>query len=225
MALQHQVEKDAKLFELMRKHLYTGVLCDTMDERNHREHAMDEGLRPIGPNKVIVGRAKTILAVDVYEVSEKPYELEIASVDSIKPGEVVIACTNGSRRTGFWGELLSSAAKARGATGAIIDGLVRDSERINELEFPVFARGFKPVDSRGRSRVIDYDCPVECGGVRVHPGDIIMADNDGVAVVPSSIAEDVIHEALDRAVRERDSKKALLAGGYLRDVYDRYGVL
>lgn len=97
---------------------------------------------------------------------------------------VVVVSTGSSRRNAPWGELLSTAAVARGARGAIVDGLVRDVRRIQEMRFPLFAAGFKPVDSKGRARVTAYGVPVECGGVLVRPGDLIFADLDGVGARP-----------------------------------------
>jgi len=120
---------------------------------------MHERIRPLDGSFVCAGRAKTILAVDVYQLSGDPYKMEIESVDSVRPDEVIVACTNNSIRTGFWGELLSTAAQTRGARGVIVDGLVRDVKKIVALGFPVFAAGIKPVDSKGRSIVLNYDCP------------------------------------------------------------------
>jgi regulator of RNase E activity RraA len=225
MASQVSKEEITEILELIEKKLYTAVLCDMMDEMGYREQAMDETIRPLDPSFVCAGIAKTILSVDVYHIPDDPYKMEIASVDSIRPGEVVVACTNNSRRTGFWGELLSTAAKAREARGAIIDGLVRDVKKILSLGFPVFARGIKPVDSKGRSIVIDYDCPVECGGVLVHPRDIIAADYDGVVVIPKDIAYEVVRKALEKVEKEDNSRRELSQGAYLRDVYKKYGVL
>jgi regulator of RNase E activity RraA len=138
---------------------------------------------------------------------------------------VVVISTGGSKRNAPWGELLSTAALARGARGAVVDGLVRDVRRIEELGFPVFAAGIKPVDSKGRGIVIDLNVPVECAGVLVHPGDLVVADFDGVVVVPSGIVDDVLRVAKDKAGRENHSRAELLQGAYLRDVFDKYGVL
>lgn len=216
---------DTALFDLMEAKLYTAALCDVMDEMGLRNQAMKETIRPLDPSFVCAGRAKTILAVDVYELPEDPYKSEIESVDSIKDNEIVVACTNNSRRTGFWGELLSTASMARGARGAVVDGLLRDAKKIIALGFPVFAVGIKPVDSRGRSVVWNYDCRIECGGVLVNPGDIIMADYDGVAVIPQQVADEVIKKALIRVNKENKTREELKAGAYLRDVYNKYGVL
>ena len=160
-------KNDREMFELMEAKLYTAACCDIMDGFNYRYQAMKPNIRPISEDMVVVGRAKTILTVDVYYICDNPYDKEIESIDSIREGEVVVACTNNSINNGVWGELLTTATKARGGRGAIIDGLARDVKKIKELGLPVFTAGYRPVDSRGRGLVIDYDCSVECGGVKV----------------------------------------------------------
>ncbi|MBB6735735.1 RraA family protein [Cohnella sp. CBP 2801] len=211
----------------MREKLYTGVICDTLDELGYRNQAMRENVRPLAPAVAdnVVGRAKTILAADVYYVNDNPYLLEIQAIDSIRPDELVVASTNGSVRNGIWGELLSTASKMRGAIGAIVDGLVRDTKKIAELGFPVYAAGVKPVDSRGRGMVVDYDCPIEAGGVAVAPGDVVFADCDGVAVIPATAFEQTVMLALEKAERENNTRTELLAGKLLREVFAKYGVL
>ncbi|MBM3738889.1 MAG: RraA family protein [Acidobacteria bacterium] len=91
--------------------------------------------------------------------------MEIEAIDSLLPGEVAVIGTQKSQRNAPWGESLSTAAKARGARGAVVDGLIRDVMKIEELGFPVFAAGIKPVDSMGRGIVTSYNVPVECGEV------------------------------------------------------------
>ncbi|WP_227013833.1 RraA family protein [Paenibacillus psychroresistens] len=217
---------DNELFELMQKQLYAAVICDSLDELGYRNQAMSEHIRPLEVGKqIVVGRAKTILAVDVYHIQDNPYEKEIEALDSVKPGEVVIAATNQSTRNGMWGELLSTACKMRGARGAIVDGLIRDTGKIIELGFPVYCTGFKPVDSKGRGIVIDYDIPVEAGGVLVYPGDVIFADRDGVAVIPNAVLEKVVEMAIAKVTGENNSRRELMDGKLLRDVYEKYGVL
>ena len=120
---------------------------------------------------MLVGRALTMQSIDVYEPEENVYEHEIAAVDSLKPGDVMVASTQQSTRTCLWGELLSTASVARGATGAIIDGYTRDVRLIEKMGFPMFSTGMYPVDSAGRGMVIGYNSTIDCGGVIVHPGD------------------------------------------------------
>jgi 4-hydroxy-4-methyl-2-oxoglutarate aldolase len=216
---------DEDLFQMMQEQLYSGVICDILDEVGFRNQAMREDIRPLVVDTVLVGRAKTILFSDVYYIQHNPYELEIKAIDSVKPGEVVVVSTNGSRRNGPWGELMSMASKMRGARGALIDGLIRDTKKIRELGFPVFCVGFKPVDSKGRGMVIDYDCPVEVGNVLVHPGDVIFADHDGVVVIPDQVLASTIEMALHKVQAENNTRNELRQGKLLSEVYEKYGVL
>ncbi len=216
---------DQDLYELATDKLYTAVVADALDQIGIRNQAMREYLRPVYPCSVFCGRARTIACSDVYHLPLEPYAMEIEALDSILPGEVVVVSTQQSKRNAPWGELLSTAAKARGAHGAVIDGLVRDVRKIEELGFPVLAAGIKPVDSMGRGIVTGYNVPVECGDVLVNPGDFVFADFDGVVVIPHANVEEVLQLALDKATRENSSRAELMKGAYLRDVYQKYGVL
>jgi regulator of RNase E activity RraA len=216
---------DLELFEHVENNLYTAVLSDALDEMGIRDRAMREFIRPLSPDYVFVGWARTILAMDLHHTSEDPYKLEIEAIDSLLPGEIAVVSTGHSLRNAPWGELLSTAAMARGARGAVVDGLVRDVKKIFALGFPVFATGIKPVDSRGRGEVVDYNVPVECGGVVVAPGDLIVADYDGVVAVPAKAVAEAVQLATEKVSRENDSRKELMDGAYLRDVYKKYGVL
>jgi 4-hydroxy-4-methyl-2-oxoglutarate aldolase len=218
-------QSDIELFTNIEKTLYTAVIADSLDELGYRHQAMREQLRPLSPDCCFAGWARTIACVDVYHVPEDPYAKEIEAVDSILSGEVVIVSTADSQRNAPWGELLSTAARARGARGAVIDGLVRDVRKIEALGFPVFARGIKPVDSRGRGLVIDYNVPVECGGIQVNPGDLVFADYDGIVVIPAEVVPEAIRLATEKVTRENHSRAELKRGSYLRDVYEKYGVL
>ena len=216
---------DDALFEHITRNLYTAVVSDALDELGVRDRAMREQLRPLEPDTVVAGRARTVLCMDLYHIQENPYAEEIEAVDSILPGEVVVVGTGESKRNAPWGELLSTAAKARGARGAVIDGLIRDVRKIVSLGLPVFAAGFKPVDSKGRGAVVDYNIPVECGGVLVEPGDLIVGDFDGVVAIPAKMVGEVVRLATDKVSREDTTRAELMAGAYLRDVYAKYGVL
>lgn len=218
-------EWDTGLCEFAEKNLYTAVVSDSLDQLGVRNQAMREYLRPVHAKCVFAGWARTISASDVYHISDDPYSIEIEAVDSLCRGEVAVVGTQKSVRNAPWGELLSTAARARGARGAVVDGLIRDVRKIEELGFPVFAAGIKPVDSMGRGLVTACNVPVECGEVLVHPGDFIFADFDGVIVIPSASVQQVIELATDKVRREDRSRAELLNGAYLRDVFKKYGVL
>jgi regulator of RNase E activity RraA len=218
-------EADLRMFQQVEEQLYTAVISDALDDLGYRDQALREFLRPISGDERFVGWARTISCVDVYHVPEDPYAKEIEAVDSILPGEVVVVSTAGSLQNAPWGELLSTAALARGARGAVIDGLVRDVRKIQSIGFPVFARGIKPVDSKGRGAIIDYNMPIECAGARISPGDLIVADYDGVIAVPAEVLPNVIELASEKVAKENGSRAELKKGAYLKDVYAKYGVL
>jgi regulator of RNase E activity RraA len=216
---------DQAVCDFAEQNLYTAVVSDSLDQLGVRNQAMRESLRPLFPSCKFAGWARTISCSDLYHFPKDPYSVEIEAVDSFQPGEVAVISTQQSTRNAPWGELLSTAAKARGARGAVVDGLVRDVRKMEELGFGVFAAGIKPVDSMGRGIVTDYNLPVICGEVLVHPGDFVFADYDGVIVVPKAMVKEVIELATDKVRREDGSRAELMNGAYLRDVFKKYGVL
>ncbi len=218
-------ENDSELFEMMEDQLYAAVISDALDAAGFREQVLRHTIRPLLPETVVVGRAMPVLCLDVYEIPDEPYQQEIAAVDSLKQNDVIICSTNGSTRICFWGELLSTAAQARGARGAVIDGFIRDIRKIVAMRFPVFTTGLSPVDSNGRGEVVAYNVPIECGGVTVNPGDIVFGDADGVVIIPQSVEQQVIEAALEKVQGENQTRDALREGATLREIYDKYGIL
>jgi regulator of RNase E activity RraA len=152
--------------------------------------------------------------------------VEIALVDDLQPGDVVVlACDGPSERIAPWGELLSTACVARGAAGCVTDGLVRDVRQIREMRFPVFCGGIGPLDTKGRARMVERDVPVQCGGVAVHPGELVFGDVDGVVVIPRQAEAEVVRRALEKVAGENQSRDALRRGEKLGDVFRRLGIL
>lgn len=218
-------DDDNQLLDTLRNDLYVAVVSDALDGLGLHDQAMDDRLRPLTPDMRLVGRAHTVLTADVYERPAEPYRMEIEAVDALTPGDVMVAATNHSSRTCFWGELLSTAAVARGATGCAIDGHTRDVRKIIAMGFPVFATGIRPVDSSWRSSVVAYGCPIECGGVRVEAGDVIFGDFDGIVVIPRARLAETVAAAVAKVDGENLSRDMLREGAMLRDVYDKFGVL
>jgi regulator of RNase E activity RraA len=211
----------------IREKLYVAVLSDVLDELGHPRQALPSRIRPLDDNLVMAGFARTGLYRDVYHVAagENPYELEIALIDDLRPGEVPVLGCGASGRIAPWGELLSTAARARGAAGCLTDGLVRDTRAIRQMGFPVFHGGIAPLDSRGRGKVADIDVPVECAGVRVNPGDLVVGDGDGVIVVPQAAEGEAVARALAKVEGENATRTELERGDKLRDVFARHGIL
>jgi regulator of RNase E activity RraA len=215
-------------FKQLKQQLYSAVLSDVMDDLGLMHQAMRPFVRPIDDTLVTMGHARTGLFVDTYSVrdGENPYAVEIALLDDLKTDDLpVLSCNGPTNRIAPWGELLTTASKARGAVGCITDGLVRDVRHIKALGFPVFHGGIGPLDSRGRARMIEMDTPVECGGVRVLTGDIVFGDIDGVVVIPQQRAEEVIERALTKVKSENHTRDELRQGRLLSEVYEKYGVL
>ena len=200
------MEIDEKLISTIREQLYSGVISDTLDELGNWNHALSPHVRPIDESLTMFGRARTGHYMAVFHVAPDTnvYEKEIALIDDLKAGDIaVLACPKGDR-VAPWGELLSTAAKARGAVGCVTDGLVRDLRIIRQLRFPVFAGGIGPLDSKGRGMMMEIDTPVECGGVRICSGDWIFGDVDGVVVIPSAMTEEVIARSFKKVRTESD---------------------
>lgn len=211
--------------EMMRQSLHTAVVCDSLDALGLRNQSPRVPLRPLTTATVLVGRCKTMLWADMFHQDPKPYELELLAVDSCQADDVIIAAAGGSMHSGVWGELLSTAARNCGCVGAIIDGAARDIAVTRRMAFPVFARSTCPYDSRDRQRVVDLDVPVEIAGVRFCPGDLVVADEDGVVVVPKHIEEEAIRRAWDKVHAENTVREEIRAGAMAAEVFKKYGVL
>ena len=218
---------DEQLIAKARAKLYTGVLSDVLDGLGNMHHALAPKIRPLDDGLVLFGRARTALYMPVYHVEpgSNPYELEIDLVDSLTEDDVAVLACPREERIGPWGELLTTAARARGAAGAVTDGLVRDVRLIREMRFPVFSGGIGPLDSKGRGVVMAIDVPVECGGVPIRPGDWVFGDVDGVVIIPAELAERAIELSLEKVVAENTVREELAAGEKLAVVFARHGIL
>ena len=208
--------------------LSAAVLSDVMDALGLARRAMKPFVRPLDDNQVLAGRARTGLYMPAYALreGENPYEVEIALVDDLKPGDVVVlACNGPTERIAPWGELLSTASMARGAAGCVTDGLVRDVKQIRAMDFPVFHGGIGPLDTKGRARMVERDVRVECGGVSIDPGDIVFGDVDGVVVIPRAHELVVIEKAIEKVTGENHTRDALRKGESLAAVFKRLGIL
>ena len=210
----------------IQQELNTAVLCDILDDLGYRNQAMDGALYPLEEGYKLAGVARTVLAYDVYEQPTEAYATEIEAVDALTEGDVSVFA-NPSCSNGVWGELMTNAAIARGARGAIIDGAIRDITQIKALsgQFKVFAKGRNPLDSKGRCLVAAYDCPIMCAGVRVCSGDLVFGDIDGIVVVPAAVVEEVVKKAFEKIAGENLVRDALRGGMLLKDAFAKYHIL
>jgi len=209
----------------MRERLYSAVVCDALDSLGLAHQSPRVPLKSLTVPGVLIGRCQTTLWAEMAHVDPRPYELELLAVDACRPDDVLIAAAGGSTRSGLWGELLSTAARRSGCVGAIVDGLVRDTVKMTAMGFPVYARGTSIYDSRDRNRVIDRGVPVEIDGVRFSPGDLVVADADGIVVVPQVVEAAVIEAAWKKVHAENTVRQAIAAGMTASEAFRKYGTL
>jgi len=211
--------------DMMRSDLYSAVVADALDGLGYLHQSPRLQLRPYTTTSLLVGRCKTTLWEEMDEVDPSPYELELKAVDECQPDDVLIAAAAGSLKSGIWGELLSTAAKNSGCVGAIVDGAVRDVQKMRAMKFAVFARGTSVYDSQDRQRVIAVDTDVEMDGVTFSAGDLVFADEDGVVVVPQAIEAAAISAAWSKVHAENVTRDAIRDGMKATAAYKKYGVL
>jgi regulator of RNase E activity RraA len=173
----------------------------------------------------MVGRAFTIAAEPSSVILDDPYARELAAVDAIPAGSVVVIATAGSRDAAVWGELLATRAAARGAAGAVTDGGVRDLAGLGAMGFTTFAASVSANDSYGRLMVVGFGDPVTCAGVTVASGDLVLADLDGVVVVPAALAQRALEAAEEKLAKEAAAIAAIASGATIAETYDTFGVL
>jgi regulator of RNase E activity RraA len=203
--------------------LYSAVVADVLDRLGLRNQCLHPRVRPLFPEAKFAGIAMPVHTVPARELApERPYAGELAAVDALKPGDVLMVSQT---EWSFWGELLSTAARYRGCRGVVLDGPTRDTVAIQQMGFPVFHVGFHPADSLGRLDVTGHNVPISCGGVLVYPGDLVLADHDGVVVVPLGVAEDVLRLAEEKVSGENLVRKALAEGMSTAEAFAKYGIL
>lgn len=192
---------------MMTEYYASANVSDALNKTN----TMDAGIKSVNPGKRISGPAYT---VDCYPGSIITCHKALGEVS---PGQVLVINAHGDPCGAMWGGLMSLEAIQRGVAGVVVDGAVRDVKTIRELGFPVFARHVTPCVGSNRT-VGSTGTPIACGGVVVRTGDLIIADDDGVIVVPQERIEEVLQRVAAIVEKEKGITESVRAGAHIADL-------
>lgn len=218
-----QWQNDEELFRFMTTTLYTPVVGDILDGLGRYHQFLPQAIRPLRDDFVMAGRAMPVQIAEVQGPPPQPFGKMIEALDQLRPGEVYLASQ--TPRCASWGEIMTAAARARGARGAVINGFHRDTPKVLEQDWPVFSRGAWAQDAAARAAVVDFRCPIEIEGVTIESGDLVFGDIDGVVVVPRDLEREVIAQALEKARAEKTVRLEIERGASVRSVFEKHGVL
>ena len=194
-------------------------LSDAMDKVGIRGAVI--GIRPMYDCPRIVGRAVTI-KVTAAGMMKSKHHLGVQAIDSSEEGDIIVIDNRGDLNNNCWGEVLSMGAKMKGVSGVVVDGAARDIDMCKEFEFPVYARGAIPITARGRIMQESFNEVIRIGDVQVRPGDIVMADINGVVVIPVEKVDEVLRAAEDIFKKEAAMVEDLKNGLSIIEVDHKY---
>lgn len=203
--------------------LYTSAVHDVLHGRGFSNCVLPPGLAAVNPTHVLAGEVYTI---DGHYEEGQPTSATLrgwAEALSKAPAGKVIVCQPNTMEVALMGELSAATLAKKGVRGYIADGGTRDVALLAEMDFPVFSRFATPKDIAGRWRAESMGEPIRIGTVEIHSGDYVLADRDGVVILPQAIAEAVITETEAKAETENEMRAALLAGMDPLDAYDKFG--
>ena len=205
--------------------LYTAVVADVLDSLGHRNQVLSTNIRAMTPARQVAGRVFTAKAEAVDTIPAEPYKLEMAAIDAMSAGDVLVVDAGHNRWSAFWGELLSTACQAKGVRGAVMSTCTRDLWALEKMNFPVFAIGRTPADSKGRIDVIAIGEPITIDGVAITPGDYLLGDPDGVVVIPAEALDETLRLAQEKVSGENTVRDDLANGMPVTEAFAKHGIL
>ena len=205
------------------RHVEAASVADAMEQLYGQRNYMVHSMRPLTPTR-FVGRAVTVqLKKEEHHEGAKASQGMLDAIDEAPPGSVYVMVVEDGLDFAGIGGLMATTMKVRGFSGAVIDGGVRDLPQIEKLQFPVFSRSIAPSTTINHYRFAGTNIPVTCGGVKVEGGDIIVADLDGVVVVPKAEAEAVLKKAQELDFTEHSMIPFIEKFRSLRDAVAKFG--
>ncbi len=215
---------DPDLFDLVLTELYTPVVGDILDSLGRYHQFLPPQIKGIQGDSRLVGRAMPANMIDVYGEQAQPFGRLTEALDQLREGDIYLAA-GGQMRCAYWGEILTVTARMRGARGAVVYGYHRDTPQVLTQNWPVFSLGGFAQDSSVRTKVVEYRCPIEIGGVWIQPGDLVFGDMDGVLIVPQELESQVIGKALEKARGEKLVRREIENGMSSTAAFAKYGIL
>ena len=209
---------------LARQVLTTAIIGDILDRYRRPQQFLSPQLTPLIPSARIAGRAMPVVMSDIDTAPQKPFGLLTEALDQLQPDEVYLSSAT-AQPLAHWGEIMTATAQQRHCVGAIVDGYYRDTSQVLAREFPVWGVGAYGASAGSRAIVTDFRVPITCGGVTVTPGDLVVADRDGVVVVPRDIEDDVMAEAAGIAAKENVVCREIDGGLSATAAFSTHGIL
>ena len=210
------------------KKLYTALIYDTLNkEFGLSSQALSPGIYPLRDDMKIAGPAFTLLRKDSDSTDPYYHNMRLGLINSMSDGCILVSDGGDNLNCGQFGEITATAMRAHGCAGALIDGSTRDSNYLVNMNFPTFVRFRSPVESLGRSLIVDYQIPVTLKGIdgnlKVEPGDYVFGDMDGVIIIPKGLTIPVLEVAEEAFEAEKVIREAMAEGRDPIEVYNSYG--
>ena len=202
---------------------YTGAVHDVLRMMGHERVVLPHDLKPIDPTLKLAGPVWTVSGHLDRTKSRHDTLLGWCTLLSKAPAGHVVVCQPNNREVALMGELSAQTLAARGVLGYVVDGGSRDTELVLEQRFPVWCSFLTPSDIVARWIPDAYGAPIDIGGVTISTGDFLLADRDGVVIVPKAIAEEVVRRTEEVVSTESDMRKALIGGLDPVEAYNRFG--